>query len=126
MPTKTARRTTASVVRITDPTFYPRKGSTLARKMMRAQALQEQIQALDEELRDLRTDFAVAFMQRPGVKFLQYGNFRAAARQRHNWKYSPELERELQKLTVDRLWEQRHGVAQDSPTSYVALSTIPQ
>lgn len=94
----------------------------IGRRLAKAQALQLQIQQLTTELDSHRT-WLLTHMQRHNLDHLELGDFTVTRKLRHNWSYSPETEREALALRTTQKWEQSQGLATDTPTVYIALST---
>lgn len=97
---------------------------TIGRVLMRAQRLQDQIALLERELKKDRA-YLLQHMQKNELDCIFCGDFRAQAKTRHNWAYSPATEREMLKVEVMKRRDKAEGLAVDSPTPYVSLSTIP-
>ncbi|MEB3209300.1 MAG: hypothetical protein VKK63_10345 [Synechococcus sp.] len=120
------------------PRPAPRRAAPLARRkrtyvssgpvgkhLAAAAALQLQIQELTAQLNEHRA-WLLAHMLDRSVTRLELGDqFQAVLKTRHNWTYSPETEREMHQLRVTQGWEQKQGIATDTPTTYVALTTKP-
>lgn len=96
----------------------------LGRQLRAAQAIQLEIQELEAKLRNYREHFLI-HMERNKLNRLQLGNFIVTRKTRHNWTYTPETEREMLRVRQSQKWEQSEGLAQDSPTVYLAMSTVP-
>ncbi len=103
-----------------DRTYVP--NGSVGRHLTAAQTLQLQIQRLEAELATHRT-WLLSHMQRHDLDLLELGAFRAQRKSRHNWTYSPETERDAHQLRTTQKWEQAQGLATDTPTVYIALST---
>ena len=94
----------------------------VGRRLAQAQALQLQIQSLTAKLDDHRF-WLLTHLVRTNLDKVELGNFSVTRKTRHNWSYTPETEREMLALRTTQKWEQSQGLASDSPTTYVALST---
>lgn len=92
--------------------------------LARARALQLQIQELTA-LYDTERAWLQAHMQQRDLTQVSLGDIRCLLKQRSSWTYSPETEREMQALRVTQGWEQKQGIATNTPSFYVALSTKP-
>lgn len=89
-----------------------------------AKALQLEIKRLEEELAPLRAQI-LTHMSSRGLTNLEIPGFSAVLKTRHHWTYSPSTQDAAQALRNTQQWEQRRGIAVDSPTVYIALSTSP-
>ena len=96
----------------------------VGRRLAIAQNLQLQIQKLEAELGHHRV-WLLSHMQRHDLDKLELGQFTAQRKTRHNWSYTPETERDALALRQAQKWEQSEGLATDSPTVYLTLSTKP-
>lgn len=90
--------------------------------LARARELQLRIQELTA-LYDTERAWLQDHMQRLGLDAVALGEVRCLLKQRAKWTYSPETERDMQQLQITQKWEQREGIASNSPTFYVALSS---
>ena len=55
---------------------------------------------------------------------IEAGDFKAIRKVRHK-EYSAATQREMLKLSNDQKWEQQQGIATDTPTTYLQLSSKP-
>ena len=113
--------TLPSLPRVRRDRAYVPNGA-VGRHLTAAQSLQLQIQRLEAELATHRT-WLLSHMQRHDLDLLELGAFRAQRKSRHNWTYSPETERDALQLRTTQKWEQSQGLATDTPTVYIALTT---
>jgi hypothetical protein len=113
--------TLPSLPRVRRDRAYVPNGA-VGRHLAEAQSLQLQIQRLEAELATHRT-WLLSHMQRHDLDLLELGAFRAQRKSRHNWTYSPETERDALQLRTTQKWEQSQGLATDTPTVYIALTT---
>lgn len=97
----------------------------VGKHLTRAAVLQAQIQALQAEYDTERT-WLLAHMQQRDLATLSLGEVRCLLKARSSWTYSPETEREMQQLRVTQRWEQKQGIATNTPSFYVALTTTPE
>lgn len=93
--------------------------------LTRARELQLRIQELTAQY-DTERAWLQDHMQRQGLDAVALGEVRCCLKQRAKWTYSPETERDIQQLQLTQKWEQREGIASNTPTFYVALSTSPE
>lgn len=106
----------------------PRRKRTYAptgdvgRHLARARDLQLQIQELTA-LYDTEREWLLQHMASQSLVSLELGSVCALLKVRHRWTYSPEVQRDMQALSVSQKWEQSQGIAADTPTFYVALSS---
>lgn len=120
--------TLPSVPKAPAPRTAPRRKRTYAptgdvgRHLARARDLQLQIQELTA-LYDTERDWLLQHMASQSLVSLELGPICALLKVRHRWTYSPETQREMQALSITQKWEQKQGIATDTPTVYVALST---
>ena len=118
MPTTTAPTTgvTLKTGKARDYTATGRVGQ----HMSRAQALKTEIDRLTAELSQERT-WLLAHMESNALDQLNCGDFQVQRRLRHNWKYSPALEREMLRIKESQKWEISQGEALDRPTVSAAF-----
>lgn len=100
------------------------ESGVIGRKLRRAEQLTTEIARLKEELDPLRDEILQHLIDKD-LAFIESGNFSAIRKQRHKWEYSANTEREMMKLRNDQKWEQQQGIAIDSPTTYLQLSSKP-
>ena len=94
----------------------------LGRLAQRAAAIRQQIDALNKQLEPLRDELTTLMIQRK-LNVLQVNDVAIQLKHRNNWTYSPETEkRSLALITIQR-WEQEQGIAKNSPTAHVAITT---
>ena len=96
----------------------------VGRKLQRAQELTLQIAKLKEELDPLRDEILQHLITKD-LAFAEAGDFKAIRKVRHKWEYSAATQREMLKLSNDQKWEQQQGIATDTPTTYLQLSSKP-
>jgi hypothetical protein len=92
--------------------------------LTRARNLQLEIKRLEEELQPLRAKI-LSHMASRGLTNLEIPGFSAVLKTRHHWTYSPSTQDAAHALRTTQQWEQRRGIAVDSPTVYIALSITP-
>lgn len=97
----------------------------IGKKLQHAHLLQNQIQLLEQELKELRLEM-LAHMESSGLDRIGSGDVRLTRKIRHDWTYSETVEREMLHLKQIQKLEQTQGIAKDTPTVYAALSTIQQ
>lgn len=116
VPQAPARRTAPRRKR----TYVP--SGDVGKHLARARELQLQIQELQAQY-DTERDWLLEHMHAQGLVSLELGPINALLKIRHRWTYSPETQRDMQALSVTQKWEQSQGIAADTPTFYVALSS---
>ena len=94
----------------------------IGRRLSAAHQLQLQAQRLTAELIGHR-QWLTARMERLRIDYIQHGDLVVTRKVRHNWEYSPELTAEMKRIKQLQRREQEEGIATDSPTVYVSLST---
>ena len=94
----------------------------IGRRLSAVHQLQMQAQRLTAELTGHR-QWLTERMQRLNLNRIEQGDLVVSLKVRHNWTYSPELEAEMQRIKQLQRREQEEGIATDSPTVYVSLST---
>jgi len=97
----------------------------VGRHLARARELQLQIQELSA-LYDTEREWLLQHMAAKGLNTVELGAIRAFMKQRNRWTYSAETERELQQLQITQKWEQSHGIATNTPSTYVSLTEVSQ
>lgn len=95
----------------------------VGRHLAAAQALVAQIKELEAELSTHRT-WLLEHLERGNLHRIVCGDFVALRKMHHNWNYTPETVREMNKLRTTQKWEQAMGLAVDRPTVYLSLQTI--
>lgn len=121
VPTPARTPTTTIKPKIRKDRAYSPSGG-MGKRLATAQSLQLQIQQLTAELDGHRAWF-LAHLTKTNLDTLELGAFTVTRKTRHNWSYTAETEREMLALRNTQKWEQTQGLATDSPTTYVALST---
>ena len=116
VPKALARRTAPRRKRSYVPT------GDVGKHLTRARELQLQIQELQAQY-DNERDWLLEHMHTQGLVSLELGPVSALLKIRHRWTYSPETQRDMQALSVTQKWEQSQGIAADTPTFYVAVSS---
>jgi TolA-binding protein len=94
----------------------------LGRIAQRAAALRQQIDALNKQLEPLRDELTTLMIQRK-LNVLQVNDVAIQLKHRNKWTYSPETEKRSLALTTIQRWEQEQGIATNSPTAHVAITT---
>ena len=100
------------------------ESGVIGRKLRRAEQLTTEIARLKEELDPIRDEILKHLIDKD-LAFIESGNFSAIRKQRPKWEYSAKTEREMMKLRNDQKWEQQQGIAINSPTTYLQLSSKP-
>ena len=101
-------------------TYSP--NGALGRQLREAQAIQLEIQELELKLKRYREHFLL-HMERNKLNRLELGQFVVQRKVRHNWAYTAETEREALRIRQTQKWEQSQGIAEDTPTVYIAMTT---
>lgn len=94
----------------------------IGKRLSRAHELQLEAQRIAAELTEHR-QWLCERMQRLELDRIEHGDLVVTRKQRHKWGYSPELEADMKRVTQLQRREQEEGIASDSPTIYVALTT---
>ena len=89
--------------------------------LARARQLQLQIQELQAQY-DIERAWLLEHMQSKSLTNVALGDVRCVLKQRARWIYSPETQREMERLQITQKWEQSRGIASNEPSFYVALS----
>ena len=90
--------------------------------LARARALQLQIQELQAQY-DTERAWLLEHMQAQHLTNVALGDISCVLKTRARWTYSPDTERDMQALQVTQKWEQSRGIASNTPSFYVALTT---
>jgi hypothetical protein len=93
----------------------------VGKHLAEARSLQLRIQELTA-LYDAERAWLLTHMQQQGLQSVELGAIRCVLKERSRWSYSPETERDMQALQVTQKWEQSHGIAQNTPTHYTAIT----
>jgi hypothetical protein len=104
----------------TTRTYSP--SGTIGRRLTAAHELQLQSQRITAELTAHRS-WLCDRMQRLDLDRIEQGDLVVTRKLRHRWTYTPETEAAMEALRKIQLREQAEGLATDSPTVYVALTT---
>ena len=94
----------------------------MGRVAQRAAAIRQQIEALNKQLEPLRDELTSLMLQRK-LNVLNVGDVSIQLKHRNKWTYSPETEKRSLALTSLQRWEQDQGIAKNSPTACVAITT---
>jgi len=84
--------------------------------------LHTQIKVLEEQLKSIREKIKLQ-MDLQGLDRVECGDTCISRRVRHNWTYSSGTENEMLNINARQKWEQKQGIAQDNPTSFVVFTT---
>ena len=96
----------------------------VGRRLAAIADLQKQLSKLQIQL-DVHREHLLHHMITQKLDRIEFSGIVLIRRVRHNWTYSAPTEREAMALRQTQKWEQTHGLAEDRPTVYVALS-VPQ
>jgi hypothetical protein len=94
----------------------------IGRRLATAHDLQLQAQRITAALTAHR-QWLCERMQRLDLDRIEQGDLIVTRKVRHKWTYTPETEAAMEALRKVQLREQAEGIATDSPTIYVALTT---
>ena len=100
---------------------YSPAGS-IGRRLADVHELQLEAQRLTAKLTAHR-QWLCERMQRLDLDRIEQGDLVVTRKLRHRWTYTPETEAAMEALRKTQLREQAEGLATDSPTVYVALTT---
>ena len=113
MTTSTAPRRTRSYV----------STGRIGRTLTKAAQIQTEIQRLKADLDDLRQPI-LQHMLRHKLDVIDIGSVEIIRKQRHNWTYSPETQREMNALVMLQRFEQEQKVATDTPKDFIAIQVV--
>jgi dynactin complex subunit len=94
----------------------------LGRIAQRAAAIRQQIDALNKQLEPLRDELTSLMIQRK-LNVLNVNDVSIQLKHRNKWTYSPLTEQRSLRLSAIQKWEQEQGIATNSPTAHVAITT---
>lgn len=94
----------------------------VGRRLNAAGDLIHRIQELEAELSAHR-DWLLKHLQARNLDNITQGDITVTRKVRHKWTYSSQTEREALALRTTQKWEQLQGIAVDSPTVYIAITT---
>jgi len=94
----------------------------MGRVAQRAAAIKRQIDALNTQLEPLRDELTSMMIQRK-LNVMKVNDVAIQLKHRNKWAYSPETEKRSLALTTLQRWEQEQGIARNSPTAFVAITT---
>lgn len=97
---------------------------TIGRVMLRAQRLQATIDQLNRELNKDRA-YLLQHMQKNNLDKIFCQDFSCQLKERHNWRYSPETERNMLQVKQQQRRDIADGTAVDYPKQFVYLATVP-
>lgn len=97
----------------------------IGRRLSTAHRVQLELQRLTGELTAHR-QWICERMMRLDLDRIEHGDLVVTRKVRHRWTYTPETEAAMEALRKVQLREQAEGLAVDSPTVYVALTTNVQ
>ena len=95
---------------------------TIGRRLSKAYATQLESQRLTAELTAHR-QWLCARMIQLNLDRIEHGDLVVTRKVRHRWAYTPETEAAMLALRKIQDREQAEGLATDTPTVYVSLST---
>jgi hypothetical protein len=95
---------------------------TIGRRLSKAYATQLESQRLTAELTGHRQWICTRMVQL-NLDRIEHGDLVVTRKVRHRWTYTPETEAAMLALRKIQDREQAEGLATDSPTVYVSLST---
>lgn len=79
------------------------------------------IKELEAELEPHR-EWILNHLNARDLSLISQGYIQAQRKIRHKWTYSAEAERDALALRTRQQWEQSQGIAQDNPTTYIAIT----
>ena len=95
---------------------------TIGRRLSKAYATQLESQRLTSELTAHRQWLCSRMIQQ-NLDRIEHGDLVVTRKVRHRWAYTPETEAAMLALRKIQDREQAEGLATDTPTVYVSLST---
>lgn len=95
----------------------------VGRCLRTANALSTEINRLNAQLSEIRLEL-LQHMTEKQLTTVTCGDLYCIRKSRHNWSYSVETEREMQKVRNSQKWEQAQEIAQDSPTTFIQLGVF--
>ena len=121
MPNSTYPTTPVQVSNTRNTRSYSPTG-TIGRRLSKAYATQLESQRLTAELTAHR-QWLCARMIQLNLDRIEHGDLVVTRKVRHRWAYTPETEAAMLALRKIQDREQAEGLATDTPTVYVSLST---
>jgi hypothetical protein len=95
----------------------------IGHQLRAANALATEINRLTTQLSVIRLEL-LQHMAEKQLDQMTCGDLYCIKKTRHNWSYSSETEREMQKVRNSQKWEQAQEIAQDSPTTFIQLGVL--
>ena len=97
--------------------------SDIGQLIQSAAAKQVEYKRLEQELKDFRKTLT-NYIQDNELDQVTCGDFLISKVTRANWTYSNKLSLEMQRIELDKKWEQKKGKASNSPTVSCSLKTV--
>jgi len=96
--------------------------SNMGQLIQKAAAMQAQYKLLEAELKQFR-EIATEYLVKENLDQLKCGDFTVSKSTRNNWTYSNKLELEIERINIDKKWEERKGIATTDPTISCTIRT---
>ena len=97
--------------------------SDIGQLIQAAAAKQVEYKRLEQELKDFRKTLT-NYIQDKELDQVTCGDFLISKVTRANWTYSNKLSLEMQRIEIDKKWEQKNGDASNTPSVSCSLKTV--
>lgn len=97
--------------------------SDIGQLIQSAAAKQVEYKRLEQELKDFRKTLT-NYIQDKELDQVTCGDFLISKVTRANWTYSNKLSLEMQRIEIDKKWEQKNGDASNAPSVSCSLKTV--
>ena len=97
--------------------------SDIGQLIQTAAAKQVEYKRLEQELKDFRKTLT-NYIQDKELDQVTCGDFLISKVTRANWTYSNKLSLEMQRIEIDKKWEQKNGDASNTPSVSCSLKTV--
>ena len=97
--------------------------SDIGQLIQSAAAKQVEYKRLEQELKDFRKTLT-NYIQDKELDQVTCGDFLISKVTRANWTYSNKLSLEMQRIEIDKKWEQKNGDASNTPSVSCSLKTV--
>ena len=97
--------------------------SDIGQLIQSAAAKQVEYKRLEQELKDFRKTLT-NYIQDKELDQVTCGDFLISKVTKNNWTYSNKLSLEMQRIEIDKKWEQKNGDASNTPSVSCSLKTV--
>ena len=96
--------------------------TNMGQQIQKAAAMQAQYKLLEQQLKEFRL-MCTEYLEINNLDQLTCGDFIVSKTTRNSWTYSNKLELEIERINIDKKWEERKGIATTDPTISCTIRT---